>query len=140
IAADVEAMLDRFPRLRARASMRAGLLSGGEQQMLALGRGLMGRPRMMLLDEPSLGLAPQLVAQVFAELAARPDSGRTLLLVDQNAELSLGVSDRGYVLDRGRVAAEGPSARLLTDGALVDAYLGGSRSRLATTTNEAPAS
>ncbi len=140
IAADVEALLDRFPRLRERASMRAGLLSGGEQQMLALGRGLMGRPRMMLLDEPSLGLAPQLVEQVFEELSVLRDSGRTLLLVDQNAELSLAVADRGYVLDRGRVVAEGPSARLLTDGALLDAYLGGSRPQPATTTKEVPAS
>ena len=127
IAADALALLERFPRLRERAATRAGLLSGGEQQMLALARGLMGRPRVMLLDEPSLGLAPQLVEQVFDELTALRDSGRTLLLVDQNAVLSLAVADRGYVLDRGRVAAEGPAARLLTDGALLDAYLGGVR-------------
>jgi ABC-type branched-subunit amino acid transport system ATPase component len=120
-------MLARFPRLRERADGRAGLLSGGEQQMLALARGLMARPRVLLLDEPSLGLAPQLVEQVFEELAALRDSGRTLLLVDQNAELSLAIADRGYVLERGRVAAEGPAAELLTDGALLDAYLGGAR-------------
>jgi branched-chain amino acid transport system ATP-binding protein len=127
IASDIEAMLARFPRLRERADGRAGLLSGGEQQMLALARGLMARPRVLLLDEPSLGLAPQLVEQVFEELAALRDSGRTLLLVDQNAELSLAIADRGYVLERGRVAAEGPAAELLTDGALLDAYLGGAR-------------
>jgi len=127
IAADIEAMLDRFPRLRARADGRAGLLSGGEQQMLALARGLMARPRVLLLDEPSLGLAPQLVEQIFEDLAALRDAGRTLLLVDQNAELSLAIADRGYVLERGRVVAEGPAAALLGDGALLDAYLGGAR-------------
>jgi ABC-type branched-subunit amino acid transport system ATPase component len=95
--------------------------------MLALARGLMARPRLLLLDEPSLGLAPQLVEQIFEELAALRDSGRTLLLVDQNAELSLAIADRGYVLERGRVAAQGTAAHLRADGALVEAYLGGPR-------------
>ena len=133
IAPDVEAMLDRFPRLRERADGRAGLLSGGEQQMLALARGLMARPQVLLLDEPSLGLAPQLVEQVFEELATLRDAGRTLLLVDQNAELSLAIADRGYVLERGRVVAEGPAATLLTGGTLLDAYLGGARPKQAPT-------
>src|SRR5258707_8172246 len=127
IAADIEAMLDRFPRLRERADGRAGLLSGGEQQMLALARGLMARPRGLLLDEPSLGLAPQPAEHAFEELAILRDSRPTLLLVDQNAELSLALADRGYLLERGRVVAEGPAAALLTDGALLDAYLGRAR-------------
>ncbi|HXJ81426.1 MAG TPA: branched-chain amino acid ABC transporter ATP-binding protein/permease [Candidatus Methylomirabilis sp.] len=143
IAADVAAMLDRFPRLRERVATRAGLLSGGEQQVLALARGLMGRPRVMLLDEPSLGLAPQLVEQVFDELAVLRDSGSSLLFVDQNALLSLTVADRGYVLDRGRVAAQGSAADLLNDDALLEAYLGGARPALVPTTatvREVPAS
>jgi ABC-type branched-subunit amino acid transport system ATPase component len=94
----------------------------------------MALPRVLLLDEPSLGLAPQLVEQVFEELAILRDSGRTLLLVDQNAELSLAIADRGYVLERGRVVAEGPAAALLTDGALLDAYLGGARPKEVPTT------
>ena len=132
-AADLDRVLALFPRLKERLTQRGGTLSGGEQQMLAIARALMSRPRLLLLDEPSLGLAPQLVEQVFEELATLRDAGRTLLLVDQNAELSLAIADRGYVLERGRVVAEGPAATLLGDGALLDAYLGGARPKEAPT-------
>lgn len=122
--AEVEALLDRFPRLRERAGSRAGLLSGGEQQMLAIARGMMARPRILLLDEPSLGLAPAIINSLYATVAELRDAGTTILIVDQMAALALTVADRGYVLEQGRVAASGHAAELKADAALEAAYLG----------------
>ncbi|MGA4554646.1 ATP-binding cassette domain-containing protein [Methylorubrum aminovorans] len=122
--AEVEALLDRFPRLRERAGSRAGLLSGGEQQMLAIARGMMAHPRILLLDEPSLGLAPAIINSLYATVAELRDQGTTILIVDQMAALALTVADRGYVLEQGRVAASGTAAELNADAALEAAYLG----------------
>jgi branched-chain amino acid transport system ATP-binding protein len=124
-AAEIEAVLNRFPRLRERLQQRAGLLSGGEQQMLALGRGMLAKPKVMLLDEPSLGLAPAIAQEVFTVLADLRDEGVTLLLVDQMATQALAVADRAYVLEQGRVVREGQAAELRGDKALEAAYLGG---------------
>ena len=123
-SAEIEAMLERFPKLRARADSRAGLLSGGEQQMLAIARGLVAKPKILLLDEPSLGLAPQLINDLFEVLANLRDEGITILLVDQMAGLALSVADRGYILESGRVVHEGPTAEIRNDPALERAYLG----------------
>ena len=122
--AEVERLLDRFPRLRDRAGSRAGLLSGGEQQMLAIARGLMARPRILLLDEPSLGLAPAMINALYATVAELRDEGVTILIVDQMAALALTVADRGYVLEQGRVVARGTAAELSADKGLEAAYLG----------------
>lgn len=124
--ARVQQMLDRFPRLRERLHQRAGLLSGGEQQMLAIARGLMSRPRILLLDEPSLGLAPKIMAELFAALDALRAEGMTILLVDQMAGLALALADRAYVIEGGRIVAEGTAAQIASDGALAKAYLGAS--------------
>ena len=110
--AGVEAMLARFPRLRERLHQRAGLLSGGEQQMLAIARGLMARPRILLLDEPSLGLAPKVIAELFAALDVLRREGMTLLLVDQMAGLALALADRAYVIEGGRIVAQGTAAEI----------------------------
>jgi branched-chain amino acid transport system ATP-binding protein len=123
-AASVERMLDRFPVLRTRAHQRAGLLSGGEQQMLAIARGLVARPRVLMLDEPSLGLAPKLTDTLYDLLAELRDEGTTILLVDQVAALALSVADRAYVLQSGAIAHSGPAAAMRQDPALVRAYLG----------------
>ncbi|MDH3032549.1 branched-chain amino acid ABC transporter ATP-binding protein/permease [Methylobacterium fujisawaense] len=122
--AEVERLLDRFPRLRDRAASRAGLLSGGEQQMLAIARGLMAHPRILLLDEPSLGLAPAMINALYATVAELRDEGVTILIVDQMAALALTVADRGYVLEQGRVVARGTAAALSADKGLEAAYLG----------------
>jgi ABC-type branched-subunit amino acid transport system ATPase component len=123
-AADIEAMLVRFPRLRERLHQRAGLLSGGEQQMLAIARGLMGKPRLLLLDEPSLGLAPQVINDLFAALDRLRSEAATILLVDQMAGLALALADRAYVIEAGRIVASGAAAEIAADGALEKAYLG----------------
>jgi branched-chain amino acid transport system ATP-binding protein len=121
---EIETLLDRFPRLRERLTSRAGLLSGGEQQMLAIARGLMANPQLLMLDEPSLGLAPAMINELFDILAELRDEGVTILLVDQMAALALTVADRGYVLEQGRFAREGAAAELAADPALEAAYLG----------------
>jgi branched-chain amino acid transport system ATP-binding protein len=124
IETEVEALLMRFPRLRERLHGRAGLLSGGEQQMLSIARGLMAKPRILLLDEPSLGLAPAIINELFEILAELRDEGVTILLVDQMAALALAVADRGYVLESGRVVREGEATMLVQDPELEAAYLG----------------
>jgi branched-chain amino acid transport system ATP-binding protein len=122
--AEIAALLARFPRLKERLTLRAGLLSGGEQQMLAIARGLMARPRILLLDEPSLGLAPAMINELFDILAALRDDGVTILLVDQMAQLALTVADRGYVLELGRIVRADEAAALAEDPELEAAYLG----------------
>ena len=124
-AAALERLLARFPPLRARAHQRAGLLSGGEQQMLAIARGLMARPRVLMLDEPSLGLAPKLLEELYDLLAELREEGTTILLVDQVATLALTVADRAYVLGSGAIAHSGGAADMRDDPALLRAYLGG---------------
>jgi len=123
IGRDIAAMLERFPRLRERLHQRAGLLSGGEQQMLAVARGLMARPKLLLLDEPSLGLAPIVINDLFAALNRLRAESATILLVDQMAGLALGLADRAYVIDGGRIVASGPANEIATTGALERAYL-----------------
>ncbi len=127
---DLARIFELFPRLRERRRQMAGTLSGGEQQMLAIGRGLMARPRMLLLDEPSLGLAPMLVQELFRILRTLREQGLTLLLVEQNARQALRVADRAYVMETGRIVREGIAAELLADPALQAAYLGGTSSPL----------
>ena len=120
-----EAVLARFPRLRERLGQYAGSLSGGEQQMLAIGRALMGAPTLLLLDEPSMGLAPLFVEEIFSIIAALKAEGTTILLVEQNASAALDVSDHAYVLETGRIVLEGPAAVVAADPAVAAAYLGG---------------
>jgi branched-chain amino acid transport system ATP-binding protein len=119
-----EGVLDRFPRLRERLQQPAGLLSGGEQQMLAMGRALMAEPRLLLLDEPSMGLAPLLVEEIFAIIRALKAEGRTILLVEQNAQAALEVSDHAYVLETGRIKLQGPAAEIANNPEVIAAYLG----------------
>ena len=126
IAADVERVFERFPRLRERRSQAAGTMSGGEQQMLAIGRALMARPRLLLLDEPSLGLAPMLVQEIArAILAINREDRVSLILVEQNSRMALRVSSRAYALETGRIALEGASRDLANDDRIRELYLGG---------------
>ncbi len=121
----LDEMLQRFPVLRERLPQQAGSLSGGEQQMLCIGRALMSRPRLLLLDEPSLGLAPRIVKQIFDLVAAIRAGGTAILLVEQNVRAALKVADYGYVMEGGRIVLEGPAAQLRDDPRVRDAYLGG---------------
>jgi branched-chain amino acid transport system ATP-binding protein len=122
--ADLERVLEMFPRLRERYKQQAGTLSGGEQQMLAIGRALMGKPRLLLLDEPSMGLAPLIVAQIFDIVREINSTGVTVLLVEQNAAQALALAHRGYVLETGDIVLEGTGRDLLADDRIRAAYLG----------------
>jgi branched-chain amino acid transport system ATP-binding protein len=124
VAADLDDVFDRFPRLHERRRQTAGTLSGGERQMLALGRALMMRPRLLMLDEPSLGLAPLIVREIFKAIASLRELGVSILLVEQNARAALQTADYGYILETGEIASEGPAAELLADPALIATYLG----------------
>ncbi len=124
IARDMEHVFSLFPRLKERISQRGGTLSGGEQQMLSMGRALMARPRLMLLDEPSMGLAPILVDQIFDIIRTLNGDGTTILLVEQNARLALGIANRGYVLETGEIALVGEGKNLLNNPSVKAAYLG----------------
>jgi branched-chain amino acid transport system ATP-binding protein len=126
VAADVERVFELFPRLKERRKQTAGTLSGGEQQMLAMGRSLMSKPRLLLLDEPSMGLAPLMVQKVFETVLRVSAEGVTILLIEQNAKLALEVSHRGYVMESGEITLAGDSKQLLGDPAVRAAYLGAS--------------
>ena len=119
-----EQVFQRFPRLKERRKQTAGTLSGGEQQMLATGRALMTDPRIVLMDEPSMGLSPLLVKEIFAIIQQLHDSGITILLVEQNAKMALSISHRAYVLETGKISIEGDAARLMDDPRVKKAYLG----------------
>ena len=124
IASDMQRVFEMFPRLKERESQSAGTLSGGEQQMLAMGRALMSRPRLLLLDEPSLGLAPLVVHTIFEAIEEIRSKGTTILLVEQNAHAALKHSDRAYVLETGQIVMEGASKELAADPRIKEAYLG----------------
>ena len=123
--ADLEKVFAQFPRLKERRRQVAGTLSGGEQQMLAMGRALMSSPKLLMLDEPSMGLAPILVEQIFDIIQELHKSGTTILLVEQNAQAALSVADRGYVLETGKIVTSGTGKELLSSPAIKKAYLGG---------------
>ena len=125
VSQDIQRIYEMFPRLAERRKQNAGTLSGGEQQMLATGRGMMSRPKLLLLDEPSMGLAPVLVHQIFETILDINEQGTTILLVEQNAQAALSVADRGYVMETGKIVASGTGAELLDSPAIKKAYLGG---------------
>jgi len=124
IAADIERMFELFPRLRERRDQLAGTMSGGEQQMLAMGRALMSRPRLLLLDEPSMGLSPIMVDKIFEVVKSVYDAGMTVMLVEQNASRALALADRGYVMDSGLITMSGKGCEMLDDPKVRAAYLG----------------
>ena len=124
VEADIRHVYKLFPRLKERAWQMAGTLSGGEQQMLAVGRALMSKPKLLMMDEPSLGLAPLVVKDIFSIIRTIRDSGVTVLLIEQNANAALKIADRGYVLETGRITLEGSGKELLSDPAVRSAYLG----------------
>lgn len=124
IEATLEKVYDRFPRLKERRNQMAGTLSGGEQQMLAMGRALMSKPKILLMDEPSMGLSPIMVNEIFSIIQEVSDSGTTVLLVEQNAKKALAIADRGYVLETGKIVLEGKASDLLNDNSIKKAYLG----------------
>jgi branched-chain amino acid transport system ATP-binding protein len=125
VSSDMERVLDLFPRLREREKQKAGTMSGGEQQMLAMGRALMADPQLLLLDEPSMGLAPKLIQQIFSIIADIREQGTTILLVEQNAAQALKIADRAYILETGEVVREGTGDDLAADDSVRAAYLGG---------------
>ena len=124
VSQDLEMVMKLFPVLKDLVDQLAGTLSGGEQQMVAIGRALMARPRLLILDEPSMGLAPLLVEKILKTLATLRDEGLTILLVEQNAQAALKIADRGYVLENGSVVLQGAASDLLTDDEVKRAYLG----------------
>ena len=125
IPVSLEDVFKRFPRLKEREKQIAGTLSGGEQQMLAMGRALMSKPKLLMLDEPSMGLAPILVEQIFDIIKELHAAGTTILLVEQNAQMALSIADRAYVLGTGKITISGPAAEVLADDRVREAYLGG---------------
>ena len=125
IAADLKWVFSLFPRLEERLRQDAGTLSGGEQQMLAMGRSLMSRPEVLLLDEPSMGLAPILVDEIFSIIKKINESGTTILLVEQNAYKALSIADRAYILETGAITKSGKASDLIKDNSVKSAYLGG---------------
>ena len=125
IADSIAQVYDQFPRLKERYKQIAGTLSGGEQQMLAMGRALMSKPSLLMLDEPSMGLAPLLVEQIFSIITELNNAGTTILLVEQNAQMALSIAHRGYVLETGKIVTTGTGAELLNNDAVRKAYLGG---------------
>ena len=125
IAGSIAQVYEQFPRLKERYKQIAGTLSGGEQQMLAMGRALMSKPKLLMLDEPSMGLAPLLVEQIFSIITELNKAGTTILLVEQNAQMALSIAHRGYVLETGKIVTTGTGAELLNNDAVRKAYLGG---------------
>jgi branched-chain amino acid transport system ATP-binding protein len=124
VAEELDAVYQRFPRLQERRMQFAGTLSGGERQMLALGRALMARPKLLMLDEPSLGLAPRIVRDIFQVIADLKKTGVSILLVEQNARAALQVADYGYVLETGEIALQGPASELAANPRVLETYLG----------------
>jgi branched-chain amino acid transport system ATP-binding protein len=121
---DIELVFERFPRLRERRKQKSGSLSGGEQQMLAVGRALVAHPKLLMLDEPSMGLSPLLVNEIFEIIESIKEDGKTILLVEQNARKALDIADYAYVLERGQIIYHGPAAAVLQNTAIIEAYLG----------------